>query len=440
MDRTALAICAGILCPLGAVLKLGCNAQPASPGATAQSVETLALRQLPLADAASWKQLDTRLFETNSNLAKASELPDADEADEPASPTELTFAAPALKSHAINNPSDEPVSADDDEGRRNQLPGEQPLAEAEPLPDSDAATAPVAGRADQRVRRGFQLAGRGALYSARAEFVAALQLIAQANDAQQNTQLYGKALTAGVVALKESADFVRQNTAHPNIDAARIVAGHKTPILKAAPAARLTPMFAAQSYYNFVQEQLAGAAAQDPGSSMALYGLGKIAIASASANKTRQLEYTAQAMALCQAALMADPNNFRAANDLAVLLAENGSLQKARELLIRSVTLSSQAATWQNLAAVHSRLGEEQLAEQARQKALAMPRGRDPWSTAVEWVDPATFARAVSPSDGLVPEPAANPKAPQAQRDPAEPAKSMAKKGIFDRLPKYPWR
>jgi hypothetical protein len=58
----------------------------------------------------------------------------------------------------------------------------------------------------------------------------------------------------------------------------------------------------------------------------------------------------------------------------------------------------------------------------------------------VEWVDPAAFARAVSPSDGLVPEPAANPKAPQAQCDPAEPAKSMAKKGLLERLPKYPWR
>jgi hypothetical protein len=458
MDRTALAICAGILCPLGAVLNLGCNAQHANPGVAAPSLEAPPLRQLPLVNATSWKQLDPYSTVATSGPARSSEAAESEEAQEPAEPTELQFAGPPLKPPAINPSNEEPVSGDDDAALANRSPVEQPPAEADPA--SNASTNPresipersdlpwaralprspemmaVAARADQRVRRGFQLASRRGLYSARAEFVAALQLIAQANDAQQDTQLYTRALTAGLLALKESADFVRQDTANTNINAARIVARHKTPILKAAPAAKLTPMFAAQKYYNYAQEQLAGAAAQDPGSSMALYGMGKIAMASAGANKSRHLEYTAQAMTLYQAALMADPNNFRAANDLAVLLAENGSLQKARELLIRSVTLSAQPATMQNLSAVHSRLGEQHLAEQARQQALAMQQGRDPWGPAVEWVDPDTFARTASPSDGLVPASAANPNPAQTQRDPAQPGK----KGIIDWLPKSSWR
>src|SRR5262249_884659 len=66
----------------------------------------------------------------------------------------------------------------------------------------------VLANADDFTRNGFDLAKRGALYSARARFVQALQLIAQAQDAEQETRLYTKALAAGLTAMKESRDFV----------------------------------------------------------------------------------------------------------------------------------------------------------------------------------------------------------------------------------------
>ncbi|MBI3837948.1 MAG: tetratricopeptide repeat protein [Planctomycetia bacterium] len=464
MDRTALAICAGLLCPLGVAANLACNAQHASPAATAEATEAPALRPLSLDDAASWKKLDKSSVVRVSGLTEAIESPDSEGAADATQSAELAFAHPNPESQAANPSSEEPFSTDEGDGVGSPSRDEQPPAETESVAQIDASESAlepipersdlpwahvdprtpemmaVAARADQRVQRGFQLAGRGAFYSARAEFVAAIQLIAQANDAQQNTRLYTKALTAGLVALRESADFVRQNTANPDVDAARIIAGHKTPILKSARTPELTAMFAAQAYYNYAQEQLAAAAAQDPGSSMALYGLGKIAMLSAGVNKSQQLEHTAQAMSCYQASLMADPNNFRSANELGVLLAENGSLPQARDLLIRSVTISSQPATWQNLAVVHFRLGEEQLAEQARQRALAMQKGRSRLSPPVEWVDPATFAASAAPSDGLVPVPAASPNPAPTQGGQAQPAKMTAKKGIGDWLPKNPWR
>src|SRR5262249_44750037 len=66
----------------------------------------------------------------------------------------------------------------------------------------------VLTRADDRVRHGFQLANRGALFSAKSEFITALQIIAEANDTQQGTRMYTKALSAGLAALKEASVFV----------------------------------------------------------------------------------------------------------------------------------------------------------------------------------------------------------------------------------------
>ncbi len=466
MDRTTLAICAGILCPLGAVLNLGCNAQHANPGATAQAIESPTLLQPPGNNSPAWKELEKFPVVPTSGLAEESVPRHSEGTPGAMPPAEVKSTVSSPQAEGVRPKCEVSPSSGEDEALESPTPDNQPPADAarvagadryasatplEPIPERCdlpwAHIGPrrpemmaVAIRADQRVQRGFQLAGRGALYSARAEFVAAIHMIAQANDAQQNTRLYTKALTAGLVALQESGDFVRQHTAHPDIDAARIIVGHKTPILKSTPAAELTAMFAAQSYYNYAQEQLAAAAAQDQSGSMALYGMGKIAMAAPGATKSQQLEHTAQAMSCYQAALMAVPNNFRAANELGVLLAENGSLQQARELLIRSAMLSSQGATWQNLAAVHFRLGEQQLAEQARQRALAMQQGRNSLVPTVEWVDPATFAASAPSTDGLVQPSVANPKPASTQGEPAKPTKFTAKKGIADWLPQNPWR
>ena len=75
-------------------------------------------------------------------------------------------------------------------------------------------------------------------------------------------------------------------------------------------------------------------------------------------NRSRKLEYTARGDDLVSGrgswgarAISAQPP------EVGVLLAENGNLPRAREVLIHSVTLSLQAATWINLQVVHTRLG-----------------------------------------------------------------------------------
>ncbi|MEX0977582.1 MAG: hypothetical protein WDZ48_01945, partial [Pirellulales bacterium] len=216
-------------------------------------------------------------------------------------------------------------------------------------------------------------------------------------------------------------------------DAARLVAGHKTPVLKGAQLVDMPPSIAAQYYYAYAKEQLAAGVAQESVASIALYGLGKIIIAGAGAN-SQQLEYTGPAMALYQAALIAQPQNFRAAHELGVLLAGAGQLELARAMLMGSASIAQQPVIWRNLATVHSRMGEQQLAEQAKQNADAL-QATNPQSNAppVQWVDPATFSRTVPVNDSLIP-PAAqsttqtNPA--KASPEPTQPPANVARKGI----------
>ncbi len=133
----------------------------------------------------------------------------------------------------------------------------------------------VSRQAHSRVQHGFRLAERGALYLARAEFIAALQVLAQASDTEQNTRLYTTALANGLIALKESSDFVRATGGTSQADVPKLVASHRTVVFKNSSPANVNPMQAAQRYYSYAQEQLAAAAAQEPSGSMALFGLAK---------------------------------------------------------------------------------------------------------------------------------------------------------------------
>ena len=449
MDRKALAACAGILLPIGAVFTVGCDVQgQPAPRSTSQLVE---LRD---ATPGPWRSLSDIPIVASAVLDHAPNGPDPDETIE--AEDDRTATSPAADSDLTTLPSDEPDAAEyfDNESPEGSEPTDPDI---EPIPEQrdaeelapqgtalpwanrgprTSAMAAVAVQADGRIRHGVRLAERGAFYSARAEFVAALQLIAQASDAQQDTRLYTSSLVSGLTAIREASGFVRSNASNGAIDLKRIIAGHKTPVLKHATADELSSTVAAQKYYTYGQEQLAVAASQEMTASMALFGLGKAAVAGTANQPLRKLEYIAQAMTFYQAALMGAPGNFRAANELGVLLAENGNLPRAREVLIHSVTLSPQAATWLNLQVVHARLGEYQLAERARQQAeLLRPAGSGP---VVQWVDADTFARTSPLGDGLTPPSSAAQSAAQTSKatpPPAAPA-NMAKKGISDWLPK----
>jgi tetratricopeptide (TPR) repeat protein len=256
----------------------------------------------------------------------------------------------------------------------------------------------IAREADAQTRHGFELAGRGAYYAARSEFITALRLMAQGLDADEHTTNHGKSLAAGLTALKEAEDFIPHGAKiEADLNLRSLIGGHVTPALKDQDAATLTPLAAMKAYLTFAQRQLAEAAGHETAGAMALHALGKLHEQLAQ-KKTTGLQITdSKAVVFYQAALTVCPESFMTANDLGVLLGKNGNYEDARRWLERSASLTRSPTVWNNLAAVYERLGRNDLAARARQQILvaqANPRATNPTSAAggnVRWVGPEAF-------------------------------------------------
>jgi tetratricopeptide (TPR) repeat protein len=477
MDRTAFAACAGFL---SLAIVAGCDKKPGPPP---QDHAPLVLAELQAASPGPWRgakgdpvsptsleHLDharpvplhaTPGDDSNTWTGQESALPLGTPPAGDANAPELRFIdrdasqappdASAGPESPLRNLPIEPAEGDQssvaplplDEATLPSRPAHvlratERLPAAPPPPSPEMLT--VLRQAEAHVQQGITLAERHALFLARAEYLAALQMIAQAHDLQENSQRHTDALTAGMIALEESVDFVRPRRVGKKIDLKLTLGAHQTPILKSSEAVdEIAPVVAAERYYAYAQQQLAAAAAHEPAASRALFGLGKLAIAVGHGSHTPEMQTSAQARVYYQAALLADPRNGRAANELAVIVAQRGDLRRARDLLAHSVQVTPHPSTHRNLAQVAAKLGETQLADAANRHAVAMEQaGYRRSGPAVEWLDPATFAATAPASDA--PLPPAAPPAAQAQKTAPPADVSTARKGINDWLPWNPRR
>lgn len=420
---------------------------PASEPAAAAPVDAPSELELPLPDAidvAAPQPATPGGVSADSPTADGSSAgPDLGQAFESPLPTAAAVPSlpPAVSSTAEPRTLDEILAPSNVQSER--LPTTIPPLPEErgqlPWADAHASSAEmrsVLEQAEHRLREGFRLADRQAIFLARGEFIAALELIAQANDLRHNTQFYSQALVAGLAALEESRDFARARPTGKPLDVARVASGHRSKVLSPEECATITPLAAAKRYYAYSQEQLAGACAGEPRSSIALYGLGRLAMAAGDAAPAERMEYNAKAMVLHQAALMADRNNFRAANELGVLLARHGDYGSARTLLLHSVRLSPHPSTYRNLVVVHNKLGEKDLAKQATQHGLAMERaGVQRNGPAIAWVDPVTFAGTAPPTTTTAMPPVAQTQPQSATKAEEKKPVETAEKGFSDWLP-----
>jgi hypothetical protein len=249
----------------------------------------------------------------------------------------------------------------------------------------------AAHQADMKTRQGIALAQRGMRLSARAEFVQALRLLAEAMDEARRCRAHRDALARGLTALDESRQLIREDSRlEGNRTLSEMVAGHRTPVLANANTNQITLTLARERYLDYAQEQLAAAVVGEPVGSMALYGLGR-----AEAIEVRQTTGADCAAACFQAAISVDRRNFLASNELGVHLARRGQYRAARTQLVASWEQGRQAMTLKNLVVVHRKLGEAQLASQAEQLLLSMkaPRGgANAQQPGIRWTDAATFA------------------------------------------------
>jgi tetratricopeptide (TPR) repeat protein len=280
----------------------------------------------------------------------------------------------------------------------------QRAAAAEPTTGSRISPT-AAARAEEEVRRGFGLADRQAVFAAREAFRTALRHIAEALDALEGTTLHGRALAEGLRALEESDEFLAsRHAAEADLDVAAVAGTHRTPVVRQAQGEVLSPREARSRYYTYAQEQLATAVADEPAGSLALYALGKLHGGMAAAQADVFVAARSKALVFHQSALLADPYNPLAANELAVLLAKAGRLPEARDWLRTSVMIRPDATVWRNLAAIHQHLGESQHAELAEREAVlceadppaaggtVVSERASEGRPAIEWVDPTALA------------------------------------------------
>lgn len=263
----------------------------------------------------------------------------------------------------------------------------------------------VAKEADAHTRRGFELAGRRAYYSAREEFILALRTLSQALDVQRNVSAHSDALAAGMRALDEANDFVPRGAGfEANLNVAMIITAHETPVYRYEPVDGVTALVARQRYYTYAREQLGVCAGREFAGSMALHGLGKLYAAMATEQGERKGRLEAEAIVFYQAALLIAPQNHMASNDLGTLMAAKGSWVEARNHFSQSLAAMKTPVAWSNLAKAHEHLGEKDLAAKAEREAQWALKAATPKATPaakstavkVEWVAPDGMTAAAS--------------------------------------------
>lgn len=270
----------------------------------------------------------------------------------------------------------------------------------------------VSPQAQAHIDYALNLAERGAVESAQAEFTLALDLVADALDADNGdgTRAHARAVKAGLKAIDESKDFVPADTPHDvEIILSQLAATHQTPVLRNVDTTRMTRAEVLQLYHSYATQQLAFAGGRSAIASSALYGLGRAECINLAGAGTRNPLGAPNAMALYQAAIVVDPQNYRASNELGVLMARYGDLDGASGQLVHSLSVKPQVETWHNLAVVYRRMGQPEKAaeaERAQEELLAAARGGGVVAQVgtdlgshptLQWVDADAFAATATP-------------------------------------------
>lgn len=316
-----------------------------------------------------------------------------------------------------------------------------PAAAFLPAPEANLDLSAVRQQAANHYQQGYVLARRGACFAARAEFIQALRVLAQGLDAAESTQTHGQALAAGTRALREAEDFVpRGARLEADLDLATLVRSHRTPVMHAVRPEQLTAAACVQRYHAYAAEQLALAAGGDSAGSQALHGLGKLHDLLASQGNPLLKNGETKAIAYHQAALLVQPNNYLAANELGVLLARAGNYSESCRVLQHGVSVSREPSIYHNLAVVHARLGQTAAAETARRAARtagATTARLDNPAVAtlqsVRWLDPKSFAATSTPGTDIPKSAAATPAAPALLPTPAPAAREARRPATASR-------
>jgi tetratricopeptide (TPR) repeat protein len=207
---------------------------------------------------------------------------------------------------------------------------------------------------ERRLSYAFDLAQRGALYSANAEFRAVIGLAALELDARAGSTEHRDAYRLAFVALEEADDFAGdQLDWHDSSDVRQIIAEHTTAVLKSLNQP-IESVEAVQKYYAFAEERFTAANKELPGTSLAFYGLARTYVEPG----MHTTHAAAKAVLLQRVAIAIAPQNTLAGNELGVLLAQHGQLTESLAMFRQSLAMNPRPETWRNLSAVYARQGD----------------------------------------------------------------------------------
>jgi hypothetical protein len=277
---------------------------------------------------------------------------------------------------------------------------------------------------EQRMSRAFDLAQRGATFSASEEFRAVLGMCALELDACEGSTNRREALRQGLIALDEADQFSgNQFEWRDSTDIQRIAASHTTPVLSGGAPRSVDSIHAVQQYYAFAEERLALACGGMPGASLAFYGLGRTYVVPGA----RVAHATGKAALLQRVALTIAPQNVLAGNELGVLLAQHGELREAERLFQQCVAADPSPEAWQNLAIVYARQGRKDASHSALAAGEALATVRQnarPIAGTESEVDSVSAERT---TDGKIASSAATPKSGES----SDPDRAEGRSGVF---------
>ena len=247
-----------------------------------------------------------------------------------------------------------------------------------------------AQKAAHNIEYGKSLSRRGAAFAARQEFYSSMRILAQSHDKFVGGTAYTQSLRNGIVALKEAKDFIVSDTeTQIGLNVANVIETHSTKVISAESANSMTAMEAVQRYFAYASHQLSRSGGQNVVAAEALYCLGKLHSVQASSGADQSKMDLAKSMVYHQAAVTADPDNYRSLNELGVLYANSGRFEESKKMLKQSLRIKQLPQAWQNLSVIHQRMGENQLAELANQE-YQMVSANTP-GTVIRWTEAKEF-------------------------------------------------
>jgi hypothetical protein len=230
------------------------------------------------------------------------------------------------------------------------------------IPKIDGLDRQLPPHIDQRLSRAFDLAQRGATYSANMEFREVLSLCALELDAREGVTSHRDAMRQGLSALDEADEISGQRIDWSDAaDVKQATAGHSTPVLRGNVPPGADAIQVVQLYFSYAEERLAYACQGLPGASLAYYGLARTYVQPGA----RYVHAAGKSAMLQRVALRVAPQNVLAGNELGVLLAQHGHLNEAETLFQRCVATDARPESWQNLATVYAKKGDAEASRAA---------------------------------------------------------------------------